>query len=322
MKKKAAPDVHTHGVMFHHFHSDDHAVGQGSISSEQFSLMLDWLEDRYSILTPDEYATKLVHQKLRATDICLTFDDALLCQSDIAVPIMNKRNLQAFFFVYSSPFIGRPDFLEIFRHFRNTTYTSLKSFYDDFFQTTQNVLQDHYENHHIKYNKLNYLQDFAFYSEDDKWFRYLRDQCLSKEKYEEIMNTLMKAKDFHPESVFSKLWMDNSTVRNLAADGHTIGLHSFSHPTTLHFLDRQVQLEEYTQNYQHISDITGVAPSAMSHPCGNYNDDTLAILGSLGVNIGFRSNMAIKSIRSNLEIPREDHSNIMKEMKNENNSIY
>jgi hypothetical protein len=53
----------------------------------------------------------------------------------------------------------------------------------------------------------------------------------------------------------------------------------------------------------------------MSHPCGNYNDATLDILTELGIRVGFRSNSSIKEIRSNLEIPREDHSNIFKAMR-------
>ena len=304
----------THGVMFHHFHNDQHPMGQGSISGEQFSSMLDWLEDRHSILSPDEYTRKLVTSTLKPTDICLTFDDALLCQSDIAAPIMKQRNLQAFFFVYSSPFIGNPDFLEIYRHFRNTEYSSMEDFYSDFFMAAHQLLQSVYDAAHAEYKSLDYLKDFPFYTEGDRWFRYLRDRCLGKDRYEEIMAMLMKEKDFDPASVLRQLWMNDRSVQGLIADGHTVGLHSFSHPTTLHLLDRSVQDDEYAKNYRHISDIIGINPTTMSHPCGNYNKDTLEILDSKGVSIGFRSNMGIKEIKSNLEVPREDHSNILKEM--------
>ena len=55
--------------------------------------MLDWLAARYRLLSAQEYLYKLQHRTLAATDICLTFDDALLCQSDIAAPILKKRNI-------------------------------------------------------------------------------------------------------------------------------------------------------------------------------------------------------------------------------------
>ena len=52
----------------------------------------------------------------------------------------------------------------------------------------------------------------------------------------------------------------------------------------------------------------------MSHPCGDYNKDTLDVLNSMGIRIGFRSNMSNPYINSSLEIPREDHANIYRKM--------
>jgi hypothetical protein len=57
----------------------------------------------------------------------------------------------------------------------------------------------------------------------------------------------------------------------------------------------------------------------MSHPCGNYNDDTLKVLKELGIEIGFKSTMTMekenkKINNSPLEIAREDHSKILKIM--------
>lgn len=49
----------------------------------------------------------------------------------------------------------------------------------------------------------------------------------------------------------------------------------------------------------------------MSHPCNSYNNDTLMILKDLGIKIGFRANLA-KDVYSNFEIPRVDHSDILK----------
>ena len=52
----------------------------------------------------------------------------------------------------------------------------------------------------------------------------------------------------------------------------------------------------------------------MSHPCEDYNQDTLTVLSDLGVSMGFRANMEIPYILSSLELPRENHSNIFKKM--------
>ena len=71
---------------------------------------------------------------------------------------------------------------------------------------------------------------------------------------------------------------------------------------------------EYQRNYEHLSELISKPIDAMSHPCGDYNDITLNILKEMNIGIGFRSNMSVKEILSPLEIPREDHANVLREM--------
>jgi hypothetical protein len=56
----------------------------------------------------------------------------------------------------------------------------------------------------------------------------------------------------------------------------------------------------------------------MSHPCGSYNENTKRILNRLGVKLGFKQIMTLEKEKkmkkinnSNLEIARQDHSDIM-----------
>ena len=57
----------------------------------------------------------------------------------------------------------------------------------------------------------------------------------------------------------------------------------------------------------------------MSHPCGDYNINTLKILKRMEIKIGFRQMMKknnkfknFKINQSNFEIAREDHSNLVR----------
>ena len=59
----------------------------------------------------------------------------------------------------------------------------------------------------------------------------------------------------------------------------------------------------------------------MSHPLNSYDKKTLNILKKLGIKCGFRSNVHLDSItksinQSNLELAREDSTNILKQIKN------
>ena len=63
----------THSVMFHHFHDDKHLPTQGSLSSNDFTKMIDWLSKRYSILNANQYKKKFEDGTLKNTDICFYF---------------------------------------------------------------------------------------------------------------------------------------------------------------------------------------------------------------------------------------------------------
>jgi len=329
----------THSLMFHHFHDENHLPSQGSLSSDCFVEMLDWLAQRYKILSALDYMKKLESGSLDERDVCLSFDDNLLCQWDIAVPVLQERQIQAFFFVYSSlflcdrilrevsregwqqwldrqPILTNPGFVEIFRYFRTISFDNLEDFYELFSEEVKANDEHRYLNAQELYKDLDYLLEYPFYTESDKWFRYLRDQHLGVQDYNQLMFRLMDAKRFDSVKACEKIWMTEDHLKTLHDEGHMIGLHSFSHPTQMSKFSRKEQESEYSKNLQHLESVLGKgAVTSMAHPCGNYNEDTLSILKEMGIRIGFRSSLSVKEIRTSLEIPRDDHANIFREMR-------
>ena len=305
----------THSIMFHHFHNEHHLPAQGSLSAGDFEKMLDWLARRHTILSASDYLEKFESSNLKNQEICLSFDDALLCQWDIAVPILREREIQAFFFVYSSVFTEKPDFLEIFRYFRTTSFESLENFYDQFFEEVRAADESIYWNAQETYKNIDYLAAFPFYTKSDKWFRYLRDQVLGSQNYNNLMLKFMDAKKFNVKEASEKLWISENHLKALYKEGHMVGLHSVTHPTQMSKLSREDQQLEYSKNMHHLERVLGKGSVvSMAHPCGDYNQDTLSILNDMGIKIGFRSSMSIKEIKSSLEVPRDDHANIFREM--------
>ena len=311
----------THSVMFHHFHNEKHIHSQGSLSSSDFIDIIEWLNKKFEILQPNEYLEKFRNKTIKSSDICLSFDDSLKCQYDIAIPILNQFKIKAFFFVYSSAFTDNPDPLEIYRYFRTSSFNNIDEFYNDFFLIVKSHNLKKYNNHYLKYKSLNYLSEFPFYSENDKWFRYLRDKYLKENEYKSIMIDLMSKKNFDINKAIKHLWMSEQELIEIFNEGHLIGLHSYSHPTKMSKLTKFEQEVEYNKNYNHLSKLLGEPIKTMSHPCGDYNEITLGILSGMNIEIGFRSSMSILNIRSPLEIPREDHANILKKVRNEGNNF-
>ena len=108
-----------HGITFHHFHDDNlHKKGQGSITKDDFYKILKFI-GRENILDANDFFTRLKENKLKEKNVCLTFDDAIKCQYDIALPVLEDLKIKSFFFIYSSPFKGEITPPEMYRYFRN-----------------------------------------------------------------------------------------------------------------------------------------------------------------------------------------------------------
>ena len=301
--------------MFHHFHGGAHLPAQGSLSSLDLENMINWLDKNYTLLGAREYRRKFDEGALRGGDICLSFDDALKCQFDIAVPVLREKNIDAFFFVYSSAFMDNPDPLEIYRYFRTAIFEEIDGFYKAFFEKVEESHGALIHRHQKIYKGLDYLSGRPYYSSNDKWFRYIRDQVIDKLDYQDVMEEMMVEKGFEVGSLKQKLWMSEKELKSLFEIGHTIGMHSFSHPTQISKLSKMEQFSEYSKNKAHLEQILDLSVDVMSHPCGDYNSDTLEVLQQLDVRIGFCAKMPKGKYSSALEMPRENHANVLEDMK-------
>lgn len=305
--------MHPHGIMFHHFHDHHHPAGQGAISADELAGMLEFLS-RAQILPAQEWMQRALRGHLTRDNLCLTFDDNLRCQFDVAVPVLRQFGLTAFWFVSTATFSGRSNRVELYRAFRERCYPTLDAFYDAFFRAARDSMPgDSFEIALERFNPLSYLVAFPFYSDADRKFRFVRDDVLGSSRYDAIMQALMRAQLADEARLARDLWMDADCLRTLKREGHVIGLHTHTHPTRVAALSPADQEREYRDNYMALMQITGEPPASMSHPCNSYNEHTLAILRGLGIRVGFRADMDGGG-GSPLEIPRQDHANVLRQM--------
>lgn len=300
-----------HGVMFHHFLGGDHPRIQGATTRDEFVRMLAVLRG-VGLLSADEWREKALAGRLAPTDVCLTFDDNLRSQVDIALPVLAERGLKAFWFPYTAPIVGEIETLEIYRYFRNTAFEDIDHFYRAFDDAVlASLWADAVAAGLETFDGATYLRDFPFYSEADRRFRFMRDRLLGPDAYREIMDSLLSARGFDVASAASAIWYDAEAVGRLAADGHVIGLHSHSHPTNLGQLDEARQREEYGTCREILEGLIARRIDVMSHPNGSYDERTLRVLAAMDMKIGFRSNMAMRD-HGPFEYPRLDHSVLLK----------
>lgn len=300
--------------MFHHFHGLGHGVSQGSIASDEFDAIIRHV-DRHRIRDPRDWCRKVESDELEPGDLCITFDDGLRCQYDIALPVLRRHGLRAFWFAYTSVLSGEGGRLEIYRHFRHACFDSVDAYYRAFFEMVASgpygaLVRDRLNG----FDPDSYVPHYTLYTRTDRTFRFVRDQVLGADRYYEIMDAMIAASDLDVPTVMANLWLTDAQIRELHADGHIIGLHSHTHPTRLGELTPNGQRGEYERNSREIARLTGEAPKSVSHPCGHYTDVTLSILKDMGVTVGFRDNLNLPAGHGPLEYPREDHGVIIREL--------
>ena len=303
-----------HGIMFHYFHDRRHPAGQGSLSADDLANLLRHIGPE-RILPARSWLQRGLAGELGEDDLCLTFDDNLRCQYDVALPVLQDFGLTAFWFVSTAVMQGQLSRLDIYRKFRVGCFEQVNDFYEAYFRTLATSRYAQLAERALRqFDAGSYLSEYPFYSEADRRFRFVRDEVLGPEHYNEIMDALIGSMGYRLEDLARELWLEDEHMRRLHAAGHAIGLHTHTHPTRVAQMTPADQLREYRDNYTYLMQLLGQAPEVMSHPCNSYNADTLAVLERLGIRIGFRANMSMCE-HSALEFPREDHANIQREMK-------
>ncbi|CAA7621677.1 polysaccharide deacetylase family protein [Magnetospirillum sp. UT-4] len=303
-----------HGMMFHHFHGGVHVPSQGSLSAAGFRAMIEWLgRDRF--LPAREWVDRAVAGTLPAGSLCLTFDDNLRCQYDVAWPVMREMGLTGLFFAMTNVVEGEVNRLEIYRHFRHAGFDSVDAFYGAFHKAVAaSPFGPEVAARLPALDAENAWPEFPVYTPADRVFRVVRDVVLGQERYEQVMDLMLADAGVDFTGLAPLLWMDRAMLRDLHDAGNLIGLHSHTHPMRLGLLAPERQAEEYGRNAEIIAAITGERPTTMSHPANDYDDNTLVVLRRLGVVHGMRANMALHPY-SELEWPREDHGKIAADMR-------
>ena len=286
------------------------------MSGNHLEQLLDQIQLTTKIVSPGEFAYLRGKPTHRTSVAMLTFDDSLRSQFEIALPVLQARDIKAGFAIYSSIYDGEPDPLELFAEFREGYFATFHDFWIEFVSVASREIPNIESLSAIGVSQ-GFLNDFPFYSEEEKLFRFARDQIMTGELYRDLMWQLIAEHDsFDPISVAQRLWMEPAHLKTLVAEGHSIGLHSHSHPTRMDLVPRDDQFVEYNRNFAWIKETLEVVPEFVAHPCGRYSADTLEVISSLGIRYGFRSSMAAVPGGGRYEIPREDASTLVRNMRN------
>ena len=300
------------GLMLHHFHGEGHNDDRaGSISSSDLeNIILSIGLDNFDSAL--EWSEKIKDGARGYRKWCLTFDDGLRSQFDVAFPVLEKYGLKAFWFVCSSPYCNEFPRLDIYRRFRYHYFDKVEDFYVEFFDQVS-ISRRSSDPSYLSW-KGQMQKAFPFYSDLDIRFRYARDVLLPRADFEAAVDKMIEMRGICIKDLATQLWISREDLVVLHEHGHVLGLHSHDHPSSFARLDTQSQAEQYERNFLFLKEISGRVYS-MAHPCGSYSSFTLDFLESLGISIGFRSSTSalgfLPSASPALQLPREDVANFL-----------
>ena len=173
----------SHGLMFHRLcdKKKDLKV-PGTLTKKNFEDIIKFVNPK-RILTPLVWLDRLKKNQLEKKDLCLTFDDGLLSQKKIALPVMNKYGLKAFWFVHTQSFFEKYDNNEIFIQIIFNKFKSFKIFFEElkFFNKIDRKVFNS-KNFH-KYFKIQ-IKYCKYYTLEEIQYRYLRDLYFTRKIFE------------------------------------------------------------------------------------------------------------------------------------------
>lgn len=306
-------EMFAHGLMFHYFHGMDVPYTQGAISEKEFLNILSYYkkEKKCRIISAKEYMNKTIDGTISQDEVCLTFDDGLTCAFNVAWPVMRELGLTGFWFIYTGPYTGEPDLLEIYRLFRNRCFASIGVFYQKFEETLCEHKSEYSQCWKSK-EASRYKQHIRYYSVKDRRFRYMRDCVLAENEYKTIMENMMATAGFCWKEEAEKIHISKEKLRELEKSGNIIGLHSHTHPTVMNTSPFQQKEWEYSKNKEVLEEIIGKKIQCAAYPDGSVDEESLDIMKMLGVKMAFIEHM--KYTGNQYMIPRIDSADILNEI--------
>ncbi len=272
-------------LMIHQVHKDYH-YAKGSIHIDKLEELIIKLGD--NILNIEDWIIKYNNGTLKPLETCITLDDGLLSQYKLVLPLLKKYNIQACWSIASSALTKNLP-MEGLKYLIKEHYENKEDiFYKRFFHNIREKLNVPYD---LK-KALNYRSDIKFYSNNERIVRYLRDKILSKNEFDDIVNSVLEG------SSIPRLSMSEHHIKELIEYNQVIANHTHSHGTNFEKVSKEYQFRDFNR-CNNILKKLGISVKFATLPCGRSNEDTNNVLSELGIKHVF-------GIDDNVNIPRMD----------------
>jgi len=305
--------------VYYHFVADAEATPWPklvSLRTADFARQLDYLCSRFEPMAlEDVRAFYRGERPLPRRGFLLSFDHGTKDHLENVLGELEARSLKAVFFVYTCVqeegricAIDKQRFLEYV--------------FDDYLELLRRFaehalrLDDGLERSRIEPTPENlarsrrYLEQFAFYSDGERFFRQLRDRVLEPGLFARVIGHMFEDR-FGPEREFARAhYLSWDDLRELRDAGMEIGGHGHAH-LIMDKTPAEEQRKDVARNLGLLRERLGVAADCFSYPNGAYGEATLDVLRQSAVKLAFTTDAETGFRRDRpLEIGRVDTASL------------
>lgn len=269
-----------------------------------FEKQIVYLKENYTNITVNEIKQFFANgKKLPKDGFCLTFDDGFKQHFTNVFPLLVKHNLEGIFFVPTLPLEERRSTaLEKQRLLQyGKLYDNYKDFLFDFYDIAKKITKRDFSNMELTSKNIEkakkYLKDISFYSNEERFYRKLRNDYISKEEFEKIVDIQFKKFYIKDEDFIKEYFMDIDDLKQMHKNGMIIGGHSHTHP----FLDKigkEQMINEIDRSFKFLQDYIYEDIDIFSYPYGAYDEKTIKYLSEKNISFAFdtecKDNILIK----------------------------
>ena len=290
-------------VMYHYVRPAE-ASNLRSLTTEKFSLQLEYIEKNHGFVTRDDW-NKFLESSFKPRGALLTFDDGLKDHIDWVIPELESRGIFAIFYVCTNPLQDIPLPVHL-AHFLLAHY-NVDELLEEFLPISSPKQLSLNEDAILAYS--NQKQD-----EKEKHFKRLINWSSQRaELYSDLKDLFLKVTNISFEQFTSEWNLNARDLREISTKGFEIGSHTCSHSLLRDLDERQINRELFDSKAI-LGEVTKTEVQSFCYPYGGDRSYKKKIFDTLK-RAGYNNAISVdsKCISTNIsnsaerfELPRYD----------------
>lgn len=297
------------GVNFHYIGDEDrYENGIYPISLERFSGQLDILAENFQFISQKDLLDAIEEKKELPEMSCLvTFDDGLKCQFEKALPILQKKNIPAVFFVCSLPYLEKKAcFIHKIHWLR--AHLSPEIFRELVEEKVKEILGKDMGFYLTKDNIEKASARYRYDSSKEAGLKFILNMILNISEKEKIIDSIFSSQISDERDFAEKIYLSENQIKELHDLGF-LGMHTYDHRPLSRLKDDELK-KNLAGNKNHLESLVNGKIFSVSYPHGSkieVSDKAVEICRELGLKLGFTMERAFNtSLRNPLLFARAD----------------